>query len=697
MKRILSAAVLSLAISLVACSSQTTQTEPTTAETEIKVEAQGIYIPGSYTGSARGNNGDVVVEVTVTEHEISNVIVKEHEETTGISDPALDQIPKMIVEQQSEKVDAVSGATVTSNAIMEAVSEALRQARGEASSADGAVYQAGEYQATAKGHNGDLTVTVVLSEEGITRINTEHHETDGIGTAAISLLTDMITENQTLNVDSVSGATVTSAAFVSAVKSALTDAGVNTAALNGRIVYTEAETDLIVKSADVIVIGSGGAGFAAATTAIEEGSTVIIIEKAEYIGGNTVRAGGTLNAVDPERQSKIGIVDSVDNFYQNIMDAGDQKSDPILARVLAEEAMSARQWLEDHGTEWSETIYLTIGGLFTRSMDVKDKNSYQGLIEPLFAAVTEKGGEIVLNCYAESLITDESGAVIGVYARDTRNNQIYRFEAAKGVIVATGGYSANREMVQTYHNVSGLPTSNAPTSTGDGILMGLEAGAALEGMEYIQIHPHGNPSTGMLQSHFAGDVTNAIYVNKNGRRFVNEQGRRDDISNATIAQPDQIMYSVYDAACDVYPGVPEYDGMDELIERGYVFRADTIAELAELAGIDPDGLETEIKQYNELVKQGSDSEFGKSSIEKEIGLAPFYAVPLAPTLHHTMGGLKIDAGAHVLNRNGEPIKGLYAAGEVTGGIHGTNRIGGNALADCFVFGRIAGANAANEE
>lgn len=475
------------------------------------------------------------------------------------------------------------------------------------------------------------------------------------------------------------------------------DAGISEAALTGEFAYEEARPEAIVMNADVVVVGAGGAGFAAATTAIEEGVSVIMIDKAEYIGGNTVRAGGTLNAVDPERQSAIGVEDSVDLFFQNIMDAGDQKSDPVLARVLAENAMDAREWLEDHGTEWSETVYLTIGGLFPRSMDVKDKNSYKELIEPLYHTVIDMGCEIVLNCRAESLIFDEEGAVTGVIAKDTINGQEYRFEAERGVILATGGYSANPELLLQYHNLSGLPTSNAPTATGDGILIGQAAGAALTGMEFIQIHPHGNPNTGMLQSHFAGDVTNAIYVNKEGGRFVNEQGRRDEISNATIGQTDRIMFSIFDSDCDVYPGVPEYEGMDELINKGYVFKADTLAELAELSGIYAAGLAATVERYNQLVQQGGDTDFNKSAVEKEISTGPFYAVPLAPTIHHTMGGLKIDSETRVLNQEHVVIKGLYAAGEVTGGIHGSNRMGGNALADCFVFGRIAGQSAVEQK
>lgn len=662
--------------------------------TDATMREAGIYIPGTYIGNGKGHNGDLTVEVTVTADEIIQIKLTEHTETEGIFEEAEAQVATAIIDKQSVNVDVIAGATYTSKGIMEAVGGALGQAGTEVS-AEG--FQPGIYTARGSGYNGEMEVTVTLNKSGIEQITAEHVETDGIGTAAIALLTERIVGYQTLDMDTISGATVTSVAYLAAVKDALGAAGVNSTALRRQLTYGEARADPVVKEADVIVIGAGGAGFAAATTAVESGASVIMLDKAEYVGGNTIRAGGTLNAVDPVRQARIGVEDSVDKFYQNIMDAGDQKSDPALARILAEQAMEARQWLEDHGTEWSETVYLTIGGLHTRSMDVKNKNSYKGFIVPLYDTVTEQGGEVIVNCEAIGLNIDADGAVIGVKARDTKNGQLYEFSANSGVVIATGGYGANALMVNTYNDLSGLPTSNAPSATGDGIRLGLDVGAALTGMEDIQIHPHGNPLTGMLQSHFAGDVTNAIYVNMNGERFVNEQGRRDEISNAVIEQPDQIMFSIYDSQCSVYPGVPVYDGMDEMIKKRYVYQADSLEELAARAGIDPDGLKAAVEQYNGLVKSGNDSDFHKKIVEKEIGAGPFYCVPLSPTIHHSMGGLKIDTEARVISADGQPVKGLYAAGEVTGGIHGSNRIGGNAIADCFVFGRIAGGNAAGKK
>ncbi|MDL2218604.1 flavocytochrome c [Christensenellaceae bacterium OttesenSCG-928-M15] len=626
--------------------------------------AQAMYIAGSYEAEASGFGGTLKLTLTAGANAIENVEVTEHSETEGVGTLAIAELPDKIVQAQSTDIDTVSGCTMTSRAILDAAGTAIKMAKGESTVA-AAGLTAGTYSANAEGHNAPITVTVVLSETKIESFTVESKESNGIGTAAIALIHEAVIQNGTLNVDAITGATVTSNAVLSCLREIVRNAGGDPSGMNAAVAASEASATPVMMSADVVIIGAGGAGYAAATTAAEAGSSVIIVDKAPYIGGNTIRAGGTLNAVDPERQGKIGVEDSVENFYDNIMTAGDNKSDPALARTLAQNAMSARQWLEDHGTVWSETVYLTIGGLFTRSMDVKDKDSFKGFIEPLDAAVREHGGEVVLNCKAEELLLDGAGRVVGVRCVDTRNGQTYEISANNGVVIATGGYSASPEMVQKYHGLTGLPTSNAPTSTGDGINLGLQAGAALEGMEYIQLHPHGNPATGMLESHFAGDVTNAIYVNREGARFVSEQGRRDEISNATIAQTDQIMFSIYDAECDVYPGQPEYDGMDDLLAKKYVYKADTLEELAAQAGIDADGLKKAVERYNALIRSGADADFHKKEIEKEIGVAPFYCVPMSPTLHHTMGGLKIDTDARVLKDDGTPVACLYAAGEVT--------------------------------
>ena len=657
------------------------------------------YTPGTYTAKATGFNPTVPVEVQVTfdAEKITDIKILNHDDQP-FGPQAFEKLVPAILEAQSTKVDSMTGATMSSTALKTAVDDCIAQASGKTSEVV-SKFKPGTYTATVTGHNGPIKVTMMCDENSITGLGAEHTESPGIGVEAIKLLTSEIMDNQSIACDSISGATVTSSAFLAGVRECLKQSGVSLSVLEARkIAYPEKKAEPIEMTADVIIVGAGGAGFAAATEALENGATVIILEKNEMIGGNTARAGGTLNAPDPERQSKMNppVEDSVERFIQNTLEAGDFKADPELVKVLCSHALEARHWLTDHGTQWTEMVYQTIGGLWPRSLDEKDKIAYNGFIAPLAKRVDELGGKVVLNCKAESLTKNDAGKVTGVIAFDTKNGQEYRFTAKNAVILATGGYAASAELVKKYNGLSGLPTSNAPTSTGDGITMGTAAGAATTGMEYIQIHPHGNPMTGGLQSHFAGVIKNSIYVNKDGKRFVEESGRRDVISNATIAQPGQIMYSIFDSEGGFYAGVKELPAaeLENLTSKKYLYVGDSLEDLAKKAGIDPEGLKATVARYNELVAAGKDTDFEKDEVELPISKAPFYCVPLSPTLHHTMGGLKINTEAQVLREDGSVIAGLYAAGEVTGGIHGSNRVGGNALTDGVVFGRIAGKNAA---
>ncbi|MBQ7215045.1 MAG: FAD-dependent oxidoreductase, partial [Synergistaceae bacterium] len=570
------------------------------------------YTPGTYTAKATGFNPTVPVEVQVTfdAEKITDIKILKHDDQP-FGPQAFEKLVPAILEAQSTKVDSMTGATMSSTALKTAVDDCIAQASGK-TAATVSKFKPGTYTATVTGHNGPITVTVTCTEDAITEIKAEHAESPGIGIEAIRLLTGKILDNQSLACDSISGATVTSGAFLSAVRECLKQSGISLSVLEARkITYPEKKAEPVEMTADVIIVGAGGAGFAAATEALENGATVIILEKNEMIGGNTARAGGTLNAPDPERQSKMNppVEDSVERFIQNTLEAGDFKADPELVRVLCSHALEARHWLTEHGTKWTEMVYQTIGGLWPRSLDEKDKIAYNGFIAPLAKKVAELGGKVVLNCKAESLTKNDAGKVTGVIAFDTKNGQEYHFTAKNAVILATGGYAASAELVKKYNGLSGLPTSNAPTSTGDGITMGTAVGAATTGMEYIQIHPHGNPMTGGLHSHFAGVIKNSIYVNKLGKRFVEESGRRDVISNATIAQPGQIMYSIFDSEGGFYAGVKELPAaeLENLTSKKYLYVGATLEELAKKAGIDPEGLKATVARYNELVAAGKDT------------------------------------------------------------------------------------------
>ncbi|HHW92333.1 MAG TPA: flavocytochrome c [Firmicutes bacterium] len=450
-----------------------------------------------------------------------------------------------------------------------------------------------------------------------------------------------------------------------------------------------------VVETDVVVIGGGGAGLAAAVTAGEHGAEVILLEKMPMLGGNTLRSGCAYNAVDPERQSKQGIEDSIDLHFQHTYEGGDKKGDPELIRILVENALDGLHWLESLGCEFKDEVYTVLGALWPRShTNVEPLGT--GYISALENGAKEQGVEIYLETKAEELLL-EDGRITGVRAVDSDGKELI-FKARKGVVLATGGFAANVEMRSQYNPKLGpeIPTTNHPGATGDGILMAEQVGAEFVGMEYIQLLPTGDPENGSLAGWLAPGVDQMIYVNKEGKRFVAEDERRDVMTNALFEQTDAWMYVVSDAK-SVWEVTSFGETEEQLVEMGKVLKADTLEELAEKIDVPADALVETVARYNEAVENNHDPDFGKELLGYKIDEPPFYASPRVPTVHHTMGGVKIDTEAKVIGKDGNPIPGLYAAGEVTGGIHGTNRLGGNAIADIIVFGRIAGESAANSK
>jgi len=307
----------------------------------------------------------------------------------------------------------------------------------------------------------------------------------------------------------------------------------------------------------------------------------------------------------------------------------------------------------------------------------------------------------MLNTAGESLIV-EDGKVVGVKATQTDGTPV-TLTATKGVVLTTGGYGANPKMAMEYDNYWGIltddmPTTNSALLTGDGIVMAKAVNANLVGMGYIQLMPSSQPVTGSLGGGLWGSAEDQVFVNKEGKRFVSEYESRDVLSKAALEQTDGIFYIICDqeSAGDPQPGAKNGWGndIDTLIEEGSVLKADTLEDLAKQMGCDPATFVAEIEKYNGFTKTGVDTDFNKVNIGAAIDVGPFYATIRTPSIHHTMGGVQINTNAEVLDTDGNVIKGLYAAGEVVGGIHAGNRLGGNALADVVVFGRIAGASAA---
>jgi len=547
----------------------------------------------------------------------------------------------------------------------------------------------GTYSGSAEGMNGTIEVSVTVSKDEITNIEVvSEKETDGLTDAVFEKVPKNILAYQSLAVDGVSGATYASEGLMAAVVNALEKADADIDFLKNKEIKKEAAKKAEDRSTEVVIIGGGNAGLAAAVSASNNGAEVILLEKMPMLGGNSIRAGGAYNAVDPKRQEKQGIEDSVPRHFYHTYTGGDKEGKIKLIYTLVNNAYNGIEWLESMGMEFEDEVFTVLGALWPRSHAPSEPVG-TGFINTLRDQAEENGVEILLNTKAEELIK-EDGRVVGVKA--STEDGSFELRASKGVVLAAGGFAANVEMRTKYN--PGLDektkTTNHPGATGDGIIMAEEIDADLVGMKYIQSLPLGDPETGSLTGWAGMSVENYIFVNKKGKRFVSEADRRDVMTNALIDQPDSFMYIVCDAHSMPAGSKNSFnESIEELVEKGKTLKAMTIEGLAEKMNVDPDVFAETVRKYNKAVETGED-EFGKTLFDKKLNKAPFYASPRVPTAHHTMGGVKINSDTQVIDTAGNIIPGLFAAGEVTGGIHGTNRLGGNALPDTIVYGRIAG-------
>ena len=577
--------------------------------------------------------------------------------------------------------------------------------------AEGGLYTPGIYSAIVTGMK-EMTVTVTFSEDAITTIELDHEETPGIGEPVCDSLPIQIIELQGLGIDAVAGATLSSMAILDGVADCVEQAGGDVAALKAvkPQIIDNGDEEL---TADVVVIGAGGAGMAAAVTANQEGKTVIVIEKTSNMGGNTTLAGGAFNAVDDGSETALARNDSVDLYYEQTFHGGDQQGDPELVRTLVENAWDGVLWLKELGMEFELGVFTVTGGIYERAYKPVEPEG-SGFFKAYRSYMESHAGiTIKYKTTAESLIV-ENGAVVGVACTGEAGNQVI-VKANNGIILATGGFSQNIEMRKKYNAETNLwptldetiPSTNTPAITGDGITMAQAVGAELVQMGNIQLLPLGDPNTGSLSGNIEHAVESRIFVNQEGNRFVNEGGRGDEMTLRLFEQPDTTMYIIMDS--DTYPNRDEANNFNErisdLVAAGRVYKADTLEELAGMIHVSAENLVKTVEEYNRHCLggdlEGQEDEFGRTlftdtdKINNGINQGPFYAAERMPTVHHTMGGVKINTSTQVINTQGDVIPGLFAAGEVTGGIHGSNRLGGNALTDTIVFGRIAGKSASD--
>ena len=566
-------------------------------------------------------------------------------------------------------------------------------------------YTAGTYEATTTGHNAPITLAVTVNDTAIEKIDvTVENETIGVGKVALETMTQRIVDSQSLAVDTLTGATVTSYAVIRATTDALTQAGGDMDALKAKVEKAPAQD--AEYAADVVVVGGGGAGLAAAISAEQNGASVIVIEKLDILGGSTNVSEGALNAVDPKRQGAQGIEDSFEKFITQTYEGGHQIGDMDLITYMCENSMKTIEWMESLGVQFKDECGTATGALWQRSHYpiTPSGNSYIRV----YADYISKSDKIdlLMGTTAESLIT-EDGKVVGVVAKG-KGGETVTVKAGKGVILATGGFGSNKALLKEYNtgvwahvDVTALGCTNmALSATGAGIEMATASGADVTGMSDIQLHPCGTPGTGLMEN-IRTSGRNRIFVNIEGKRFVNEGAARDTLAQGVLDQPEQTYWIVVNKV-----RYPERDWVDangatiaNMVAQGVVIEADTLEELAEKTGMKAENLSAEIENYNAVVRGEKEDALGflaNNKADVELTEGPWYACKKVATVHHTMGGLKINTNTEVIDVNGNVIPGLYAAGEVTGGIHGSNRLGGNAIADIMTYGKRAGEVAATK-
>lgn len=547
-------------------------------------------------------------------------------------------------------------------------------------------------QGVGQGIDGDVVVEIEADANTIYSVTVlEQNETPGIGSVAVEKLPDAVVEANSIMVDGISGATVTSTAIKTAIVEALKAAGIDPAPFEVEQTKAEVlEKTPVTLDCDVVVVGAGGAGLTAAVRATQEGAKVLVLEKMPMVGGNSLKASGGMNCANTKFQEAAGITDSgVKEFIEDTMNGGHQLNDISLVTTLAENSAEAVEWLESIGAPLPKVA--ATGGTTHKYLHSPEDGSPVGsyLVAKLSEEAEKQGIEIMLNTTATEILMD-NGAACGVKAEDSEHEYTIN---AKAVILATGGFGSNFELMCSYNpSLANAVTTNHPGATGDGIMMAEAVGAATVDMEQIQLHPTVYQATSMLVSEKMRSL-GAILVNQEGKRFCNDLSTRDAVSAAELEQTGGYAYIIFDQNL-----VDHNKSAQEYINKGMAASGESYEELAQNMGLVDDAIAAFVQTmdtWNKAVADGVDEEFGRNNgMDDDLSTAPFYAIQIAPGIHHTMGGIKINTNAEVINTDGNVIPGLFAAGETTGGVHGGNRIGGNAVCDFVVFGRIAGLDAA---
>lgn len=547
--------------------------------------------------------------------------------------------------------------------------------------------QDGEWTGSGEGRSGSIIAKVTVKNHQVEQVVIVSQSESVFAQDAInSIVASAVgrTDVMSVEVDGVTGATLTSTGVIDAINMALY------ASMGKETESTKTYQD---GSCDIVIVGAGGAGLSAAVAASETNGSlkIIVLEKQGIIGGNTNYSTGGINAAETDVQQALGIEDSKDLFYDDTMRGGKWENIPELVRNFVEHAPVTISWLAGLGADLSDVGLM--GGSSVRRTHRPKGGSAIGphLMKVLQTASTKENIEIRTSNKVTGLLTNVDGSVSGVEVKNADGSN-YRI-TSKAVIIATGGFGANLEMVTSLQpSLSGFATLNHPGATGDAFGWVTAIGGATIQMANIQIHPTAEATNHILITE-AVRGNGAILVNKGGQRFCNEMDTRDVVSAAILKQEDGEAFLVFDQAVRESLASIETYANQHLLSEGA-----TIEKLAGNIGIPADRLAESISRYNAQQKAGCDDDFGRSATQmtRPLEISPYYAVCVTPAIHHTMGGLSVNTETQVLRADGTPIPGLYAAGEVTGGLHGANRLGGNGVADIVVNGRLAGMNASKK-
>lgn len=554
-------------------------------------------------------------------------------------------------------------------------------------------------QGTGVGKHGDVTVAVTFDSGKIKDIKIVKQQENPV--LAAKVFTDLkqhVINTNSVQLDAISGATFSSKGFLDAVADAAKKAGVTLSKADKKAIKKAVKALPKESSYDVVVIGAGGAGFSAAIEAKNAGANVVLLEKMPAVGGNSLISGAEMNAAKNWVQPKLGINDDSPELHaEDTYKGGDMKGDMNVIKVMTHNALDAAKWCRDYlGVRFEDDNLFFFGGHSRKRALIPVGHTGTEFITKFQAKADELGIPVITNMKAEELIKDKSGRVVGVKA--TMNGASYTFNAKGGVVLATGGFGANPEMVKKYNPKidERFKTTDAPGTTGEALYMAERAGAQLVNMGYIQTYPICDPISGVIELIADARFDGAIMLNQEGKRFVEELQRRDVLSEAILKQTGGYCWVLWnDKIGSISNTVKEHPTEYEAFtKQGIMATCDDLKCVADFTKIPFDSLKGTVNRVSSMTGKGNDKDFNHRSGLVDMTQGKYYVIKAVPSVHHTMGGVRINEKAQALTAEGKAIPGLWAAGEVTGVTHGTNRLGGNAYTDIIVFGRIAGKAAA---